>query len=280
MQGEHRPREDSPIVIDLRREGWTNVDNLAKALLKDTLPDYFSLAGLSFGGYVALSILRQAPERVERLALLSSQARSDAGTTRERRQRLTTLARRDGGLDSVMDLLGPTLVHPYQIEASRRGSVHKHGNGPEANLEIARQMASDTGVVDFARQQAAAGSRRDQSDLLARLALPTLILCGRQDGIIPFAAQQAVASAAAASSPALSFSDPIPVARSKAIHPPRDPTPPQQQFELRFRQLSPCGHLSPLEQPDAVARELRGWMALEPAPVAAGGSALLPPQRT
>ena len=53
---------------------------IAEAILEQ-VPDRFQLAGLSFGGYVAFEILRRAPERVERLALLNTQARADDDAT-------------------------------------------------------------------------------------------------------------------------------------------------------------------------------------------------------
>ena len=55
-------------------------------------PHRFALAGLSMGGYVALEIMRQAPDRVERLALLDTQAREDPPEQKARRRGLIELA--------------------------------------------------------------------------------------------------------------------------------------------------------------------------------------------
>ena len=48
-------------------------------------PPRFALTGLSMGGYVAFEILRQAPDRVARLALLDTTARPDTPEQTERR---------------------------------------------------------------------------------------------------------------------------------------------------------------------------------------------------
>ncbi len=97
-----------------------------------TAPPRFALAGLSMGGYIALSILRQAPERVERLALLDTSARSDTPQQTERRHALIALAQ-TGRFAEVTDLLWPILVH-----RDRQGDTELHG--------IVRTMADETGT--------------------------------------------------------------------------------------------------------------------------------------
>ena len=53
--------------------------------LLDELPARFALAGLSLGGIVAMALVRRAPERVTRLALLSTTSRPPTGQQREER---------------------------------------------------------------------------------------------------------------------------------------------------------------------------------------------------
>src|SRR4051794_8570600 len=81
---------------------------MAEQLLSDA-PPRFALAGHSMGGYVALEVVRQAPERVERLALLSTSARPDTPAQTERRHALIALAESDR-FGEVPDLLFPFLV--------------------------------------------------------------------------------------------------------------------------------------------------------------------------
>src|SRR5437867_9178383 len=68
---------------------------IAKSIL-DAAPARFVLAGLSMGGYIAYEIVRQAPERVTRLALLDTSARADAPERRALRLRRNALAEREG----------------------------------------------------------------------------------------------------------------------------------------------------------------------------------------
>lgn len=42
-----------------------------------TAPDRFALGGLSMGGYAMFEFLRQAPDRIDRLAFLDTSARAD-----------------------------------------------------------------------------------------------------------------------------------------------------------------------------------------------------------
>src|SRR5579859_2945504 len=75
-------------VADLSRSD--SIADLARDALA-AAPDRFALAGLSMGGYVALEIMRQAPERVTHLALLDTSARPDTSDLSERRKALIAL---------------------------------------------------------------------------------------------------------------------------------------------------------------------------------------------
>jgi pimeloyl-ACP methyl ester carboxylesterase len=106
-------------VVDVSKGDFASMDSLAERILAEAPTERFSIAGLSMGGYAALAVYRAAPQRVERLALLSSQARSDTAQTRERRKTLVTLARREGHLHSVMDLQMPLLLAPRHLAEDR-----------------------------------------------------------------------------------------------------------------------------------------------------------------
>ncbi|WP_423814483.1 alpha/beta fold hydrolase, partial [Pseudomonas viridiflava] len=68
--------KDRPVhIADLTRDN--SIVGMAARVLS-AAPERFALAALSMGGYVALEILRQAPERVERLALVDTMARPDS----------------------------------------------------------------------------------------------------------------------------------------------------------------------------------------------------------
>ena len=80
-------------------------------------PGRFAVAGLSMGGYVALEVMRQAPERVSALALLNTNARPDTAEGTANRRRLMALAGKD--FPAVNAALVPRLLHPDHMKDAR-----------------------------------------------------------------------------------------------------------------------------------------------------------------
>jgi pimeloyl-ACP methyl ester carboxylesterase len=143
-------------------------------------PPRFALAGLSMGGYICLEIMRQAPERVAKLALMDTTARPDTPEQSERRRALIELAR-GGKFAEVPDRLFPILVH------------RKHRD--DARLQgIVRRMAEETGPEAFVRQQTAIIQRVDSIPTLAAIRCPTLVLVGDGDELIPPDRSQEIAN--------------------------------------------------------------------------------------
>ncbi len=98
------------------------------------------------GGYCALEIMRQAPERVMGLALVDTSARPDTPESKANREKQIERARTDyPGL--VAELL-PKWIHPSRLHDAEVG-------------QVARDMALDAGPEIFARQQRAIMSRAD-----------------------------------------------------------------------------------------------------------------------
>lgn len=144
-------------------------------------PARFALCGLSMGGYVALEIMRRAPERVTRLALLDTTAGQDRPETTVARQANIALAR-SGRFDEVVDKFWPRFVHPARLEDRALRSVYD-------------RMAADTGADGFIRQTHAIMSRPDSRPGLARIGVPTLVLVGEQDVVTPVAEAKGMAEA-------------------------------------------------------------------------------------
>jgi pimeloyl-ACP methyl ester carboxylesterase len=143
-------------------------------------PPRFALMGLSMGGYIALEIMRQAPERVQKLALLDTNARADTPEQTERRHRLIELAQASR-FSEVPDLLFPVLVHR-----------NRHG---DAKLkEINRLMAQETGPEAFVRQQRAILQRADLRARLSAIKCSTLVLVGDGDELTPPALSEEIAA--------------------------------------------------------------------------------------
>jgi pimeloyl-ACP methyl ester carboxylesterase len=143
---------------------------IARSILA-AAPERFALAGLSMGGYIACEIVRQAPERVTRLALLDTGSRADAPERAAGRRQLIALAEREGTRKAQEQLL-PALVHKSRLSDAPL-------------VETVLRMGEDTGVEAFKRQQAAIMGRPDNRPLLPGIACPTLVLVGREDALTP-----------------------------------------------------------------------------------------------
>ncbi|NIX77414.1 alpha/beta fold hydrolase [Microvirga terricola] len=143
---------------------------IAARLLRDA-PEYFALAGLSMGGYVAMEVLRQAPGRVERLALLDTTARPDTPEAQRDRERLIALAQA-GHLEHIIETVWPRLVHP------------DHQSNEVLEAAVA-DMMREVGAEAYIRQQRAIMARPDSWPLLPSIEIPTLIVVGESDAITP-----------------------------------------------------------------------------------------------
>jgi pimeloyl-ACP methyl ester carboxylesterase len=143
---------------------------IARRILADA-PPRFALAGLSMGGYICFEILRQAPARVAKLALLDTSARADVPEAAAMRRAQMALAA-GGRLGEVVEQQIPRLHHPL-----RR-------NDPQLR-EINRLMADEVGPEAFVRQQTAVMGRPDSRPTLAAISCPTLVLVGEQDELTP-----------------------------------------------------------------------------------------------
>jgi pimeloyl-ACP methyl ester carboxylesterase len=169
-----------PWVADLTRDD--SISAMAQRVLAEAPAGPFALAGLSMGGYVAQEILRQAPQRVERLALLDTRARPDEPEETQRRHALMELAQREGGFVPVTNRMLPLLVHPSRVR-------------DEPLVGVIRGMAERVGLPAYLRQQRAIIDRPDFRPALAQISCPTLVLCGREDALTPLTFHEEIARA-------------------------------------------------------------------------------------
>jgi pimeloyl-ACP methyl ester carboxylesterase len=198
-------------VADHRRD-----DDMAAiaARILSNAPPRFALAGLSMGGYIAFAMMRLAPERIAKLALLDTSARAD--TAEQTAGRKVQIAMAQSGRYGEI----PDLAIPRYLNA-------KHQRD-ERLTAIVRQMIEETGPNAFVRQLNAIMSRPDSRPLLASIKCPTLVLVGADD-----------------------------VA-----------TPPELNKEIvegisgaKLMLVPNSGHLTTLEQPDAVNAALAEWLS-------------------
>ena len=160
-----------PVAVAVVTRGGS-VSEMARAVL-DSVPsaERFSLAGLSMGGYVALEVMRVAPGRVARLALLDTSARPDTPEQTRARQVLIRLAQ-SGRFAEVPRRLLPNIVHPGRLDDEELASA-------------VFGMARAVGPEAFVRQERAIIARPDGRGDLPDIACPTLVLCGREDAVTP-----------------------------------------------------------------------------------------------
>jgi pimeloyl-ACP methyl ester carboxylesterase len=150
----------------------TTKHDTIKEIADDVLqaaPPQFALAGLSMGGYVALEIMRRAPERVLKLAFFDTTARADTPHQQERRRLLLAMSR-SGQFKGVTPRLLPSLIHPDRVS--------------DISLtKIIMEMAERVGREAFTHQLTAIINRIDSRPFLKDIQCPTLVVGGRQDVI-------------------------------------------------------------------------------------------------
>jgi pimeloyl-ACP methyl ester carboxylesterase len=199
-----------PLIADLTRD--ESLPAMARRVLAEA-PSRFALAGLSMGGYLAQEVMRQAPERVTRLALLDTSARADTLERTALRRGLIELARK-GEFKGITPRLLPQWIHPDRLH-------------DQALTREIMAMTQRVGRDAYLRQMQAIMGRPDGRADLPRIAVPTLVLCGREDQSTPLALHEEIAAL-------------IPGATLVVVE--------------------RCGHLSTMERPDEVSAALRRWL--------------------
>ncbi|PIT78186.1 alpha/beta fold hydrolase [Limnohabitans sp. G3-2] len=177
------------------------------------MPQRFTWIGLSLGGYVAFEAIRCALPRLERLVLIDTTAVADHPARRQGRQKdIATV--QQGGIDALIPELPSRWLLPEHV---KDGALN----------ELMFDMARSVGAVGQFNQQTAMLGRPDSHADLAKVRVPTLFMCGRQDPMTPLADHEAMAACV-----------------------------PGSQLTV----IEGCGHLSTIEQPQAVTAELMQWL--------------------
>ncbi|GGC05003.1 alpha/beta hydrolase [Marivita lacus] len=146
------------------------MEEIASGILP-LLPHKFALAGLSMGGIVAMEILRRAPERVTRVALMDTNCLAETPPVAANREPQIVKVK-SGKLTEVMrDELKPNYLAP----GPRRPAV----------LQTVMDMAHTLGPEVFIHQSRALQRRRDQQSTLRKIRQPALVLCGAHDVLCP-----------------------------------------------------------------------------------------------
>jgi uncharacterized protein (TIGR02246 family) len=203
-----------------------SLTDMALAVLRDAPAERFALAGHSMGGRVALEVLRLAPHRVERLALMDTGWLPRAAGTAGEEERASRLALLENARQSGMRAMGRQwargMVHPAALDSPVFTAI----------LDMIERKTPDI----FAAQIRALLARPDASPQLLAIDCPTLVMCGREDSWSPLSQHLQMAA----------------VIRG-----------------ARLRIIEDSGHMSTMEQPQAVAAALVEWLC-SPAELAHG----------
>ncbi len=209
---EHQTKNLSDVaeisVGDITRDG--SISEAAHSVLEEA-PESFALAGLSLGGIVAFEVLRQAPGRVECLALLDTNLGPPNEQQLESWNKFEQMTNEGRFEQVVQEYLLP-------IYFSREDPALE---------KAAAQMASNVGEKAFLKQLSVQRDRPDSRRDLPGIECPTLVAGGRQDALCPVEMHEEIASG-------------IPDADLVVIE--------------------DSGHLSSMEQPQAVTAILRYWL--------------------
>ncbi len=197
------PFHGNEITID------TYADDVA-AVLDALHVEQTILAGLSMGGYIAFAFWRRHPERVKGLVLLATRAQADTEEARQNRFRTIEQVQKDG-LEPLIEGMIPKLLAPSTL----RGKAHV-----VRKLQHIMHCSTVEGVVAALRAMA---HRPDSRPTLGTITVPTLVVAGREDALIPLADAEDMALA-------------IP--------------------DARLRVLDQAGHLVTMERPRMTARLL------------------------
>jgi len=189
-----------------------SMEAMAEHLLAQT-PERFTLIGLSLGGYMAFEVIRRALPRLERLVLIDTTAVADHSARRDGRLRdIATV--QQGGIESLIPELPPRWLLPAHVQNN-------------ALVDLMGSMARSVGAHGQYNQQTAMLARPDSHQDLAKVTVPTLLICGRQDPVTPLADHHAMAACVPGSNLVV---------------------------------IEDCGHLSTIEQPSAVTQALGRWL--------------------
>jgi len=186
-----------------------------RALLEQAVTGPVMLVGHSMGGYVALALLRQFPGMLRGLVLVSTRAGADTADGAMARRVMAEKVNAEG-IQVVLDAIAPKMLAA--------------GNSnPQLAEEVRRLMATSKpeGVIGALLGMA---GRPDATEGLARIMVPTLIITGADDALMP-------------------------PEESEALH--------KKIRGSQLRIIPHAGHLVALEQPEEFNRVLQEWLSRE-----------------
>lgn len=177
------------------------------------LPRRFALLGHGLGGNIAIEILRRHPEAVSRIVLIATDPLPEPPRLAAEQEALLVAAKTGHMADCIAQMLPVSALH----DAPWRDEI----------VALVQDMAATLGIDQFQRQLRVMQRRPDQQKTLRKANVPTLILAGAADSIVPRRRAEFLAGMM-----------------------------PHGCLEV----IAGAGHLPQLEQPEAVTRALRTFL--------------------
>lgn len=203
---------DRPVILLTPGLGDT-LEKIASEIAPH-LPPRFAVVGHGLGGNIAIELLRKRPEAVTRIALISTDPLPDTPQRAAEHEALLVAAK-TGHLQACMaQMLPPTALH----DAPWRDEV----------MALVMDMAENLGPTQFRRHLRVLQRRPDQQKTLRKVHVPTMIIAGESDTLVPRRRAEFLAAMM-----------------------------PQGCLEM----IADAGHLPQLEQPEAVTKVLQTFLA-------------------
>ena len=159
----------------------SSLKQVAKNILKKQTGS-FSIIGLSYGGIIAFELLRQAPERINKLVLMNTNYKEPSEQTRINQQRFIGMAYLGQFKEITSEILIDAMLHPKNAEKQEL-------------RETILNMALNVRIDGFFNQVKAQLGRPDSTKDLQNIKCPTLIITGREDNICPLKLHKEMAEA-------------------------------------------------------------------------------------
>ncbi|MEJ6397731.1 alpha/beta fold hydrolase [Yoonia sp. 208BN28-4] len=153
------------VLFAVTRHG-ERISEIASTIL-DSAPSRFALAGMGMGGMIAMELFRRAPGRITRIALIATNPQADTPDVAANREPLIIAARAGRMNDVIAHELAPAALAPT-------------ANRPEV-AALVQDMAHGLGPTAYVKQARAMQRRPDQQDVLRKIKVPALIMCGDHD---------------------------------------------------------------------------------------------------
>jgi pimeloyl-ACP methyl ester carboxylesterase len=205
---------DVRVADVLTQSSMADMANDAWALVADLPPTTpLVVAGYSMGGYVAIELLARHGARVQGVAFVDTSAQTETPESLQTREK--TIGALERNFERTVSAVIPFSLHPDH-------------HGDTTMVEGMRSMMHDVGAQTAIRQTRALMARADHRAMLAQLAMPAWVVCGRQDKVTPPALSEDLAAL-------------IPGAQ--------------------LHWLEESGHHTPVEQPAELAEVLRQLIA-------------------